>query len=163
MEEKIFSENIIILTHRISALATERYRRELAKIGVTVWTWRVLGGLLERENVRLSDLAELLRVEISTLSRAVAVMEKQNLITRQYRTEEDSRALSIRLTTEGRELAQKIFPIFQRYSELYMEGISPADRAVLKKHLLRIYDNVASAPKPRRRRLKSANATARGD
>lgn len=160
-EGKFFSQNIVVLIQRIASIGALQFQEELAEMGLTIWNWRVLAALLEEENVRLSDLAEVIRAEISTLSRVVSAMERNNLISRQYRTEGDGRALNIGLTPAGRALAMEIYPKFRRYSDMYLDGLSANDRERLKEGILRVYGNIVAARSPKRRRSKSAGRTRR--
>jgi MarR family transcriptional regulator, organic hydroperoxide resistance regulator len=167
MKRQILTNTVIFLAHRVSSIASENFSAELEKEGITLWTWRVLASLLEDEDRRLSDLADAIRTEISTLSRLIASMEKQQLITRRYRTGDDGRALSIHLTPKGRALAERILPTYDAIGASYMRDISKQEQEVLRRGLIKIYDNIVSTSAPDEKphaapKRRTASPTRRG-
>lgn len=155
MSEKFLTDSVIFLAHRVASISAERFSADLAEEGVTLWVWRVLAVLLEDGDKRLGQIAEGIRADLSTLSRTIATMERQRFITRRYREEDDSRALSINLTSKGRALAERLVPLFHKHREINLNGISTAEQEVVRRCLNRVYENImaSSSPKsPQKRR-----------
>lgn len=63
--------------------------------------------LIHRESWRMSDLAEALRVDPSTATRAVQRLLKEHLAER-HTNAEDGRVVMVRATDEGRRLHQRV-------------------------------------------------------
>lgn len=146
MKRVILDNSIFVLAHKVASTAAQAFGPQMEKEGITLWTWRVLATLLENEDRRLSDIAEALSVEISTLSRLVASMEKRQLVTRGYRTGKDGRALSINLTDRGREFGEEILLQFNDLNNYYLRNVTPAEQDVVKRCLLQIYSDISSSP-----------------
>jgi DNA-binding MarR family transcriptional regulator len=100
-----------------------------------------LAALLARGPQRLSDLAQLTSIDLSTLSRLVGRMERQALVARS-RTDGDKRALEVRLSGKGRRIAQAIIPTAERYERIALAGISAEEARRMKGLLERVYLNL---------------------
>jgi DNA-binding MarR family transcriptional regulator len=114
---------------------------EFEKLGLTVPQWRILLTLWQHQECRFGDLAKLTSIEPPTLSRLLNAMTKTCLVKRR-RMEADSRSVNVSLTAAGVALFEKTIPFSERVNGLYIEGLSKADLAVLRRALATIYDNV---------------------
>jgi DNA-binding MarR family transcriptional regulator len=114
---------------------------EFEKLGLTVPQWRILLTLWQHKECRFGELAKLTSIEPPTLSRLLNVMTKSRYVKRQ-RMEADSRSVNVSLTAAGAALFEKTIPFSERVNDLYTEGLSKADLAVLRRALSTIYDNV---------------------
>ena len=65
------------LINRTGVELAGAFSREIAHHGVTLQMWRVLAALHHRDGLRISDLASLTSIDISTLSRLIGKMEKR--------------------------------------------------------------------------------------
>jgi DNA-binding MarR family transcriptional regulator len=109
----------------------ELFSEELKTIGMTLPKYRVLAALWERDGQRLSELAEMINIETSTLSRLVTEMRKQGLVSRQ-RQDGDERSIRLSLTPQGRERVTALIPRAQHYEALAVQGFSAKEIAHLK-------------------------------
>jgi MarR family transcriptional regulator, organic hydroperoxide resistance regulator len=140
---------------RIGALFSE----DVAPLGVTLPMWRVLTELWQSGDHRLGELAERTSIDLSTLSRLIASMQRKQLVTRR-RSGLDRRALSLTLTEKGLKLAERVTPYAHYYENLAMKGLTPSEIIILKDLLSRIFNNLdadacRTAPlAPRRPRRK---------
>jgi DNA-binding MarR family transcriptional regulator len=114
---------------------------EFEKLGLTVPQWRILLTLWQHRECRFGELAKLTSIEPPTLSRLLNAMAKARIVKRQ-RVEADSRSTNVVLTAAGAALFEKTIPFSERTNSLYIEGLSKADLAVLRRALATIYDNV---------------------
>ena len=143
------------LINRTGVELAAAFSREIAPHGVTLQMWRVLAALNHRDGLRISDLAELTSIEISTLSRLVGKMEAQGMVTRrrgpdaQGETNKradgkgDGRVVAVALTPVGRATARAIVPVARRYETTALAGFSAEETAALKRMLIRVYGNLA--------------------
>ena len=85
------------LINRSGAKLALAFGRELVRFGVTLQEWRVLAALAAHDGQRLSDLATLTSIDVSTLSRLVDRMRRKGLLAR-ARANGDGRAVRLALT-----------------------------------------------------------------
>jgi len=119
----------------------QAFSRELKMFNLTLAEWRILAALLSVPHQRLAELAEHTSAEPSTLSRTVDGLVTRELLVRE-RSGEDARALALRLTPQGEDLAQRIVPLAQVYERVALAGLSAAQVDQLKDTLRRIYVNM---------------------
>jgi len=156
------SRSLPYLLTRLGVRMGEIFARELKRDGLTLPMYRVLAFLAEENGVRrLGDLAVLTVLEMSTLSRLVATMQRDGLVTR-TRPESDQRSLHVGLTEAGRTLVARLQPRAAYYEQVAAGAFSTAEIEALKATLNTIYRNVdrledeldawdATAAVPRRR------------
>jgi len=119
----------------------QAFTRELKSFHLSLTEWRILAALLAMPHQRLAELAEHTSAEPSTLSRTVDGLVTRELLVRE-RSGEDARALALRLSPQGEDLAQRIVPLAQLYERVALAGLSAAQVELLKDMLRRIYVNM---------------------
>jgi DNA-binding MarR family transcriptional regulator len=133
--------------------------RDLGRHGVTLPMYRVLATLARHDDQRLGDLAELADMEVSTLSRLIGAMQTRRLVSRR-RSGKDARAVRIRITDQGKSLAQKLIAAATSYEATMTKSLPARQIQELKKTLAQIDGIVeslkADAAKSRARRQKAA-------
>ncbi|HJS33281.1 MAG TPA: MarR family transcriptional regulator [Alphaproteobacteria bacterium] len=129
------------LINRTGAKLALAFAGELARFGVTLQEWRVLAALAQNDGQRLSDLATLTSIDVSTLSRLVQRMRRKGLVAR-ARANGDGRAVRLTLTEAGRRRTRAIIPEARRYEQLAIGRITPGEAARLKRLLVRVYANL---------------------
>lgn len=122
-------------------LATD-FGRDIAATGIGVQEWRVLAALAAAGEQRLSDLADLTSIDLSTLSRLVGRMARDGLVA-YGRVAGDRRERRVALTAAGRRKTRAILPTARRYERMALKGIGAADARQLKRLLRRVYANLA--------------------
>ena len=130
------------LINRTGVALAAAFSREIAPHGVTLQMWRVLAALHHRDGLRISDLAGLTSIDISTLSRLVGKMEQRGLATRRRGPEADGRVVAVVLTAVGRAAARAIVPVARRYETMALAGFTAEEADALKGMLLRVYANL---------------------
>lgn len=129
------------LLNRAGVSLSNTCGRELERFGITWPMWRVLSALWDEGEQRLGDLARLTAIELSTLSRIAAAMEKTGLISRR-RSGEDARAVLVALSGEGRRMTEAIMPRALTWESAATAGMSDEEVRTLKGLLQRLYGNV---------------------
>src|SRR5579859_2660374 len=89
------------LINRAGVRLAVNFAHELKPHGLGVQEWRVLAALAAHGAQRLSDLAALTSIDLSTLSRLVGRMVRTKLVAR-TRMNGDRREVRVNLTTKGR-------------------------------------------------------------
>ena len=67
------------------------------------------------------------------------------LVTR-ARSASSNREVSVKLSAKGQALVARLIPIAREYEAAAIAGLSPADVAVLKRCLRRMYGNMKTRP-----------------
>ncbi|HLI12619.1 MAG TPA: MarR family transcriptional regulator [Alphaproteobacteria bacterium] len=129
------------LVNRAGVRLAEAFSDELEAYGVTLPMWRVMAALDHRDGQRVGRLAAMTSIEISTLSRLLAAMERKELLSRR-RSETDARSVTVSLTDYGRGITDKIIPTALRYEEVALAGFSAAEVEALKAMLVRVFENL---------------------
>jgi DNA-binding MarR family transcriptional regulator len=129
------------LLNRVGFAVSESFGAVLETERLTLPMWRVMAVLHHYGAQRISDLAELTSIEMSTLSRLLNGMERRRLTGRKRATG-DARAVYVSLTQRGRTLTEKLLPAAVELEERLAGGLEPHDVAALKRILNILYENV---------------------
>jgi MarR family transcriptional regulator, organic hydroperoxide resistance regulator len=129
------------LVTRVGVRMGELFARRIAPYGLTLPMYRVLAALWHQDGQRLGDLSEMTSVEISTLSRLVGVMQRNDLLSR-TRPDSNGRTVEISLTRTGRALVERLIPLAQRHEKIGLSGLAADEVKILKKQLVTIYRNL---------------------
>ena len=145
------------LVNRAATAMLNYSAHEFEKHGVTVPQWRILLTLWQHRECRFGELAQLTSIEPPTLSRLLNAMSKSRWVKR-ARIAEDTRSVSVSLTAAGAAHFEKTIPFAENVNRLYIEGLSKADLAVLRRTLATIYDNVQHGRREARSRASVPRA-----
>jgi DNA-binding MarR family transcriptional regulator len=116
--------------------------RVVRKEGLTLPMYRVLAALAEeRRPLRLGELAALTSADMSTLSRLVADMHRNGIVSRE-RPDHDQRSLQVTLTPRGAQIASRFMPLAAYYEEVTTGNQTPEEAAALKATLVQLYANL---------------------
>ena len=159
-------ERLSFLIHTMStriALIGSRLHREH---GINNFTARILVLLLEHEELRVSDLVELLVLPQSTLSSHLQVLQKKGLI-RRRRSRKDSRSVFISLSAIGAPLAQACNEQSQRANVAMLAEVDEAQRTAafdfLRHVNQRLEDLLAESAEPNAAPLPAAASGAEAE
>jgi DNA-binding MarR family transcriptional regulator len=119
----------------------KRGQQKLATIGLSVGAASFIRAIGDHDDMTLSDVAKLLRVETPTLSSLAVRMERDGLLER-VPSPHDKRALLLRLTPRARELGQHAETITQIELADLTHGLSDPEQAQLVSLLDRILQNI---------------------
>jgi DNA-binding MarR family transcriptional regulator len=107
--------------------------------------YRVLIALTRRNPARITELAELTLLEISTLSRSIDRMQADGLVKRSAGNE-DARTVLVSLTAAGREFLEKILPAVNAQYEWSIHDVRPADLEAVRGVLKAMLRNLKLSP-----------------
>jgi DNA-binding MarR family transcriptional regulator len=140
-EPLVLSEFLPYLINRAGIKTGQSFGLDLRTFGLTLTDWRILIALSQAADQRLLELAEIVVIDVSTLSRQVVALQRSGLILRKrHRT--DGRALRLALSAKARNLLQKIIPIAKMHARIAVRGISDQDLATLRRCASTIYENL---------------------
>ena len=122
-------EYLTFLLAKTSHLASTSFHSELRERGVSVGTWRILCALNEcRRSV--GELAELVLLKQSTLSKTLDRLEQDGLIERQ-RDPKHRRLVIIGNSKKGKRLVEQLLPLAQQHERNVFSHLSDAERRKL--------------------------------
>jgi DNA-binding MarR family transcriptional regulator len=137
------SNSFPYLLNRVGVRMGELFSRRIAPFGVTLPMYRVMAALWEKGDQRLSDLAEVTTIEISTLSRLIGEMKRKGLVTRS-RLEDNGRTVAINLASKGRSLVEELMPIAVHFADVAVSNYSEDEVDRLKTIFREIYERLGS-------------------
>jgi DNA-binding MarR family transcriptional regulator len=132
------------LLNRAGSAVAEAFGDALTEASLTVPSWRVLALLANDGPVRIGALADLVSIEVSTLSRLVASLQRRGLV-RRIAARADARVVNVALTARGRALVDALLPQARALEERLVAGLAPGDVARLKELLDTLYRNLVDA------------------
>lgn len=138
------TDSVPYLLNRSGVGIAEVFSQKIAEDDLTVPMYRVLAMLKERHESTLGDLAEVVSVEISTLSRLVGTLAKRKLVTR-TRPEDNGRIVIVRLTPQGEALTERLMPLAVELEHTAVQGMTVAEIDAFKNALRLMYSNLAAA------------------
>ncbi|MEM6480229.1 MAG: MarR family winged helix-turn-helix transcriptional regulator [Pseudomonadota bacterium] len=109
--------------------STALYDEALAPSGIKVTMFRLLRHINAGESVSITELAEIVSLDRSTLGRNLRVLEKQSLVS--IGSGEDGRARMVSLTKTGRAVLQDAEPRWQTAQSRFVEIVDNDTMAVL--------------------------------
>lgn len=133
------------LINRAGARMAGAFAAAIAPHGVTLQEWRVIAALGAAGPQRLSGLAELTSIDISTLSRQAERMARRDLIARE-RAAADRRAVRLALSSKGRRVLRAVVPLARRYERAALSGFATREADALRAMLRRVYANLGGLP-----------------
>jgi DNA-binding MarR family transcriptional regulator len=118
------------LPYRLNMLATE-VSQTLARaygqrFGISIPEWRVLATLGQFGVMTARDIGSHSRMHKTTVSRAVAALEKRRLVARRA-NRADMREAFLALTDSGMAIYQEIVPMARAFSDSLCEGLSASE------------------------------------
>ncbi len=143
LDDYALEKAVPYLLNRAGVRIGEAFSEELVKFNLTLPMYRVLASLLRIDAQRMTHLAEYTSIDISTLSRLVAGMEKKGLVKREP-GRKDKRSVHVMLQEPGRDLAMRLAPLADLYERVALANITAEEVVTLKRLLIRIYDNIES-------------------
>jgi DNA-binding MarR family transcriptional regulator len=135
--------SIGFLTVTANRLMSVYFRKRLIESGIdlTAEQWGVLAQLWNQDSVSQDELAHLLCVDKSSLSRVLDVMERKGLVARR-RDPGDARRKILCSTPAAERLKTQCRDVAESAIADMLKGISPSDHAACVNVLGRIKDNI---------------------
>lgn len=121
-----------VVSQALSRLYAERH-------GIGVSEWRVLVTLGEFETMTGKAIGEHSHMHKTKVSRAVALLEKRNLLVRRV-NRSDLRESFLSLTSEGRAIYDDLAPGAMAFAHHLTEAIDPADREAFARALAKLIE-----------------------
>jgi DNA-binding MarR family transcriptional regulator len=115
-----------IVMNRFMRQVMAMERQEKLCWGVTLSQHYVIDALYRKQILTMNELSEEIGLAVSTLTRVVDVLVRDDFILRRH-SEEDRRKVCIELTDKGRELAENLHVCAERFWGAVLEAL-PAEQ-----------------------------------
>jgi DNA-binding MarR family transcriptional regulator len=125
---------------RVKQYAQQRFNEMGLKI--TVDQWLVLKHLYEQEEMKQTELAELMFKDNPTLTRILDLLCNKGLTERTVHPD-DRRSFIVKLTKEGRKKVEQLKPRIKDVRLKAWQGLSERDFNHFRRILNTIYDNLS--------------------
>lgn len=137
MEDLSLSTLIWLRMARFVQNSNQLSNEHLRRFGLTVAQFEALAHIRNFEPITQSELAEGLTVSGGGISRMLARLESEGLISR----EQDWKTKHISLTPKGRELLERAFPSQQeQQASLFNDSLSEDEKVQLHALMKKLYD-----------------------
>ena len=110
--------------------------------GLNTPGWRVVANLQEKDGTSLRDLARRTSIDVSNLSKLIASMDAQGLVTRK-RSASDARRVLVHITGKGRKTFEAALPAVRGVLDRSLDGFSDKERDRFRACLKRMLENVS--------------------
>lgn len=131
--------------NRTSATYANEMAVALQTIGMDQTQWRILGILGDKNNSTVSEIARRGVIKISTVTRMLERMERDNLLVRAP-WEKDKRIVRVSLTNEGHKSLKAALAIWANIHTAATLNIDTQDMEVFTETLKKIRENLARNP-----------------
>jgi len=109
--EYALNDCLIMNTRKAARALTRRADHQLRSVGITAAQFNILGTLSTNSAASITEMASILAVDRTTLSRNLAVLERRKLVS--AGPGDLARMRRITLTPEGRKTFEAALPIWQ--------------------------------------------------
>jgi DNA-binding MarR family transcriptional regulator len=116
-----------LAARRKARAVTRLYEKKLRRHGLRATQFSLLAGLALKGPTPMSELAEILGLERTTLTRSAALLERSGWVATVR--SDDARERPLRLTRTGRRKLEKAFPAWKAAQDLASETNAPNGQA----------------------------------
>jgi DNA-binding MarR family transcriptional regulator len=115
---------------------TQLYDDALRPSGLRTTQVNTLNAIWEEGEATVTKLTELLLIDQTTLTRNLAVLERDGLIDKVQKS--DGRLKSVRLTRKGEQALQAALPLWAEIQERVTKAVTPSTWASMSEELARL-------------------------
>lgn len=126
---------------RAARLVTRQYAETMKSTGLKSGQFSILATLSHRGTQTITDLADRMGLERTSLSRTLRPLEKDGLVS--ISEEGEKRRRFVELTKQGRATYKKALPLWNEAQSQYKKQLGARDMKVLKDLLQRTSDLVS--------------------
>ena len=123
-----------VLSNTISKQIADRYQ---SAFGLTLWQWRVMAVVGEREGVSASGIVAHTAMDKVAVSRAVTGLIEQGRLKR-VTASDDGRRSHLHLTAQGQDIYDQIVPLAQAELDRIASSLSHQEMAQLNQILTKL-------------------------
>ncbi len=125
--EDFLPYRLSVMTNRISDALSRHYAE---RFGIGIPEWRVIANLGRHPGITANEVVERSAMDKVTVSRAVAALEKKQLVERR-RDDGDKRKARLTLSKAGEKVYGEIVPLALGYERGLLAALTAEERAML--------------------------------
>lgn len=125
--ENFLPYRLSVMTNRISDALSRHYAE---RFGIGIPEWRVIANLGRHPGITANEVVERSAMDKVTVSRAVAALEKKQLVERR-RDDGDRRKARLTLSKAGEKVYDEIVPLALGYERDLLAALTAEERVVL--------------------------------
>jgi DNA-binding MarR family transcriptional regulator len=132
-------ESLGFLVNVTAQAMKNRFAKKLKEYDIAPEQFATLIMLQDNKNITLTEIANLLYKDKTTITRMIESLEKKGYVDK-IRVDGDRRAYSVVLTEKAEDLIQKVEPIAYEVKKRHLELFSKEELEILKKSLEKLRD-----------------------
>ncbi|WP_315065636.1 MarR family transcriptional regulator [uncultured Clostridium sp.] len=132
-----FEKPLNILIHQSNIILRNILQKELYNYDITAEQWAILIELYNDEGINQKELAKRCLKDTAALTRSLDVLEKREIVKRE-KSPNDRREFLILLTSNGRELVEKLLPIVLEVRKKITSVLSEEENSTLSSLLQKL-------------------------
>ncbi len=136
----VLDDCIAFLTCREGKKLSKCLDKRLKPLHITRVQWVAIYYISQNMGISQNELSELISVKEATIALLLVRMEKEGLVLRKI-SEKDKRINNIFLTKKGRMLSEKASPIFDKFKNDVIDGITEEELLSYKTVLYKMVKN----------------------
>ncbi len=138
------SESLDFLLAQVCKAHRARVHALFEQLGLYHGQPPLLFALWEQDGQTHTELAGRLHIRAATVTKMVQRMEKAGFVTRRP-DPDDQRVSRVYLTDLGHNIKEEVNKVFQRLEAETFAGLTPEERALLRRFLVQMRDNLLRA------------------
>ena len=123
-----------VLSNAVSRKIADIYEREF---GLSIWQWRIIAVLGEREGLTSTEVAQRTLMDKPTVSRAAASLIERGILERDI-DKDDRRRAPMRLSSEGQAIYAAVIPMALESEKEFLDALSAEEAETLHALLSRL-------------------------
>lgn len=123
-----------VLSNAVSRKIADIYEREF---GLSIWQWRIIAVLGEREGLTSTEVAQRTLMDKPTVSRAAASLIERGILERQI-DRDDRRRAPMRLSDEGQAIYAAVIPMALESEREFLNALTSEEAETLHTLLSRL-------------------------
>ncbi|GAC1429284.1 MAG: MarR family transcriptional regulator [Ktedonobacteraceae bacterium] len=108
---------------------------------VTPPQWGVLALLCGSDTMTVGTISQRRGVDAPTITGIIKRLEQNGLVER-HNDREDRRVVKVYITSEGKDIIRILNPVVQQFNNVFLRGLSEAERQIFLENLQRIIANI---------------------
>lgn len=132
-----FEKPLNVLIHQSNIILRNIIQKELYVYDITAEQWAILIELYNDEGVNQKELAKRCFKDTAALTRSLDVLEKREIVKRE-KSPNDRREFLIFLTSNGRELVEKLLPVVIEVRKKITSVLSEEENSMLSSLLQKL-------------------------
>ncbi len=120
------SLNAFVVLMRASKSVEERIKKDIKSYGVSITEFTILEALYHKGDLTVNQICDAVLINSGSMTYVIDKLQQRGLLER-ITSEEDRRVIHVRITNQGKELMDDIFPQHEKVIEKVFKDVSPEE------------------------------------